>query len=114
MWDVALGVHLRLFALGWRRKRDHPEDARAHPLDHGLDRAALAGAVAPFEEDADLQALVHHPLLELDKRAVQARELPLILLALQLAVRFERIVLLVRHGSLITYFVQALHINTAS
>ena len=27
--------------------------ARAHPLCDGLDRAALAGAVAPLEEDAD-------------------------------------------------------------
>src|SRR5580704_18447276 len=47
MWNVSLGVHLRLFALGRRGKRDHPENAWANPLGHGFDRAALAGAVAP-------------------------------------------------------------------
>jgi hypothetical protein len=38
-----------------------------HPLGHRLDRAALAGAVAPFEENADFETLLHHPLLELDE-----------------------------------------------
>ena len=89
MWNVALGVHLRLLALGRRGKRDHPEDARAHPLGHGFDRAALAGAVAPFEEDADLEALVHHPLLELDELDMQPREFLLVFLSLQLAVGFR-------------------------
>jgi hypothetical protein len=33
-----------------------------------IDRAALAGPVTSFEEDADLEALVHHPLLEFDEQ----------------------------------------------
>jgi hypothetical protein len=32
-------------------------------------------SVAPFEEDADPQALMHHALLELDNLDMQAREL---------------------------------------
>ena len=58
MRDVALSVHLRLFALGRRGKCDHPEDARADAFCHGFDRAALAGAVATLEQDADLHTLV--------------------------------------------------------
>jgi hypothetical protein len=49
------------------REGHDPEDARAHPLGHCLDRAALAGAVASLKENTDLQTLVHHPLLEFDK-----------------------------------------------
>ena len=37
-------------------------------------RAALARAIASLEHDADLQALVHHPLLRLDQLAVQFLE----------------------------------------
>ena len=36
--NVALGVHLGLFALGRRRQRDHPEHARADPFRDRLDR----------------------------------------------------------------------------
>src|SRR5262249_52491877 len=67
MRNVALSIHLRLLPLGRCGKRDHPEHPRAYPLGHRLDRAALAGAVASLKEDANLQTLVHHPLLELDK-----------------------------------------------
>jgi len=80
-----------------RRKRNHPEDARAHPLHHSLDRAALACPVAPVEEDADLQALVHHPLLEFDELDVQPREFPLVFPSLQLAIVCKVTVLLVGH-----------------
>ena len=59
--DVALDVHLRLLALGRRRQRDDAEHARADALGDRLDRAALAGAVAAFEHDADLQSLVLAP-----------------------------------------------------
>src|ERR1700739_2993654 len=67
MRDVALRVHLRLLPFGRCGKRDDPEDARGYPLCHRLDRAALAGAVASLKENADLQTLVDHPLLELDE-----------------------------------------------
>jgi hypothetical protein len=97
MRNVALGVHLRLLALGRRRKRYHAENARAHPLGHGFDRAALAGSVAPFEKDAELQALVHHPLLEFDELDMQAREFPLIFLPLRLTIGCKIFTLLVGH-----------------
>ena len=95
--DIALGVHLRLFPLGWRGECHHSENARAHTLGHSLDRAALACSVAPFEDDADLQARVHPPLLELDELDMQAGELPLVLLPLQLIAGRKIIVLLVGH-----------------
>jgi hypothetical protein len=73
--DVALQVHLAFLAFGRCRQRDDTEDARTHPLGDRLDGAALAGAVAPFEDDADLEPLVHHPLLQLDQFHVEALEL---------------------------------------
>jgi hypothetical protein len=60
--QVALGVHLRLLPLGRRGKRDHTEDARAHPLCDGFDRAALAGPVTPFPYRPD-QAARGSPIL---------------------------------------------------
>ena len=78
---VALHVHLRLLALGRRGQRDDAEDARAHPLGDRLDRPALAGAVAPFEDDADLEPLVLDPFLQLHELDVQLLELAVVLLA---------------------------------
>lgn len=82
--QVALGVHLRSFALGGRRDRHHAEDPRADPLGDRLDRAALAGAVAPFEDHADLGALGDDPLLQLDELGAQPREFLLVFLSLEL------------------------------
>ena len=45
-----------------------------YPLADRLDRAALAGAAAALEQDADLAALAHHPLLQLDQFLVQPGE----------------------------------------
>ena len=53
MWNLAFGIHLRLFALGWRRKRDHPEDARAHPLGHRLDCPPLPAPSRPSKTMRD-------------------------------------------------------------
>jgi hypothetical protein len=58
---------------------------------------ALAGSVAPFEEDADLEALAHHPLLKLDKLDMQSREFPLVFLSFPLAVGFGLVVAIVGH-----------------
>ena len=74
MPHVALHIHLRLFALGRRGQRDDAKDARADPLGDRLDDAALAGAVAALEDDADLEALVDDPKLQLDQLGVQALE----------------------------------------
>jgi len=75
---VALHVHLRLLALGRRRQRDDTEDARADALGDRLDGAALAGAVAPLEDDEDLEPLGDHPFLQLDQLDVELGELPFV------------------------------------
>ena len=46
-------------------KRDDAEDPRADAFGDGFDGAALAGAVAAFEDHNDAQALVLDPILEL-------------------------------------------------
>ena len=64
-------------------------------------RLAKVGVVA-FKYDADLQTLVHDPLLKLDKFDVQTREFLLLFLALELAVTFGIAVFLIGHsGSLL-------------
>ena len=85
--QVALRVHLRLLALGRRGQRDHAKHPRAHALGDRLDRAALAGAVAPLEHDADLESLGHHPLLQLDQLDVQLLQLAVVVLAGELLAR---------------------------
>ena len=45
-----------LLALGWCGKCHDAEYARTDTLGDRLDRAALAGAVTPLEDDADLEA----------------------------------------------------------
>src|SRR4051794_27588529 len=82
MGQVALDVHLRLFAVGWRGQRDHAEHARTDAFGDRLNRPALAGAVAALEDDTDLQAFVDGPQLQLDQLAVQFLELLFVFLAL--------------------------------
>ena len=60
--DVPLHVHLGLLALGRCGQRDHPEDPRADAFGDRLDRAALAGGVPAFEDDADLRARSPSPI----------------------------------------------------
>src|SRR4051812_32909480 len=62
--QVALHVHLGLFAVGRSRQRHHAENARADTLSNGLDRAAFAGAIPSFEHEDDAESLVFHPSLE--------------------------------------------------
>jgi hypothetical protein len=95
--DVALGIHLRLLALRRRRECHHPEDARAYPLRHRFDCATLTCPVAPLEQDANLQARMHHPLLELDELDMQACEFSLVFLSLEVAVGCGIIVPLIGH-----------------
>src|SRR6185436_2474565 len=80
MLHVALRIHLGLLALGWSRQCDDPEHPRAHTLGDRLDGTSLAGAVTALEHDAYLQALVYHPLLQLDELHVQALEFLFIVL----------------------------------
>ena len=64
-------------------KGDDAEHARADALGDRLDRAAFAGAVASLEHDADLQALVHDPFLQLDQLDMQPGQFALVVLRLQ-------------------------------
>src|SRR5882724_9963779 len=73
--QVTLRIHLRLFPLRGRGQRDDPEHARAHPLGDRLDHAALSRPVSPLEEDAHLETLELHPLLEMDELDVQLGQL---------------------------------------
>src|SRR5580693_2132396 len=81
--DIALHVHLALLAVGRGRQRDDTEDPRADPLGDGLDRAALARRVAPFEHDDDPLAGGLDPVLKVAELLLQPPELFLVDLALQ-------------------------------
>ena len=85
MRQITLDVHLTLFARGWRLQRDDAKDARTHALRNGLDCPTLPGPVASFENDADLEALVHDPLLDLHQLDMQPLQFLFVLLALELA-----------------------------
>ena len=58
---VALKVPLGLLAVARRRQGHHPADPRVQALGDALDDAALAGRVAPFEDDDQLVAGVRRP-----------------------------------------------------
>src|ERR1051326_6647511 len=90
--QIALDVHLALLAFGRRGQRDYAEHARAHALGDRLDAAALAGAVAALEDDADLEPLVLHPFLQLDELDMELLERLVVVLALQrlLGLRFAK------------------------
>src|SRR5262245_23562748 len=65
MGQVALNIHLRLFAVRRCRQCNHTEDTRAYPLSNGFDRTAFACAIASFEDNTDLGAAALDPLLKL-------------------------------------------------
>ena len=76
MGDVALEVPLAALALGRRRQRGDAGDARVEVLRHALDRAPLAGGIAPLEDHDQPCALGPHPLLDLDQLAPGAGTAP--------------------------------------
>ena len=82
--DVALEIPLRLLALGRRAQRDHAADARVEAGRDRLDRAALAGRVAPLEQHDDLEPGVPDPLLEAVQLDVEPRKLLLVGLPVEL------------------------------
>src|SRR4051812_10128916 len=75
MWDVALKVPLRAFALGRRAEGDGPHHTRVRLLGDPFDRPALASSVAALEDHDDPQALVDNPVLKTDQLYLQTREL---------------------------------------
>src|SRR5215469_9927270 len=64
MLDVALHIHLRLFAVRWRRQCDDTKNARTDSLGNRLDHAAFSSGIAPFEDDHDPQPLQLYPFLK--------------------------------------------------
>jgi hypothetical protein len=85
--EVPLDVHLGLLSLGRGGQGDDPEHPRAHPLGDPLDRASLPGGVPTLEHDTELGPRRLDPLLHGHELAVQAPQLPLVVLALQLGGR---------------------------
>jgi hypothetical protein len=85
--DVTLEVPLRALALGRGGQRGDSPGARARALGDALDDAALACRVAALEDDDRAQALDLDVLLQQDELALQALELLLEELALELRLR---------------------------
>ena len=77
---VALEIPLRLLAVRRDAQRHHPRHPRVERVRDGLDGAALAGRVAPLEQDHDLEAGVADPLLHLDQLDLELGQLLLVLL----------------------------------
>jgi len=71
----------RFLAVGGGGERDHSEHARTYFLGNCLDRAALAGRVAAFEEDNDPKLVCLHPRLEMTELDLKLLQLLLIDLA---------------------------------
>src|SRR5437868_728929 len=75
MRDVALEVPLGAFTLGRRAECHGPHHARVGLLADPLDRSALAGGIAAFEDHDDFQTLVDDPVLETHELDLEALEL---------------------------------------
>src|SRR2546423_7812392 len=74
MLDVALEIPLRLLAFARARQRDHAALARVEHAGEHVDRAALAGGVAAFEDDDQALAGLGDParhLAELLRQWIQ-------------------------------------------
>ena len=71
MVDIALEIPLRALALGGLLQRDDARAARIEMLHEALDRAALAGGVAPLEDHHDPLAGLLDPILRLEQFHLQ-------------------------------------------
>ena len=78
VFDVALEVPLGALAFGGLGQRHHAAGARVEALGDALDRAALAGGVAPLEDDDHPQALLLDPGLQLHQLDLQPGQLRLV------------------------------------
>ena len=78
MSHIALDVHLRLFAFGGRRQRDHSKDPGTHAFRDRFNDPALAGTVSPLEDDDDFESFGDDPLLQFDEFAMQAGEFSIV------------------------------------
>jgi hypothetical protein len=73
--NIALEISLRPFTLGWSGQRSNPADARIEALGDPLDDASLAGGIASFENDHELELMAQNPVLQLDQLALEAEQL---------------------------------------
>jgi hypothetical protein len=83
--DVALEVPLPALGLGRLGQRDEVALAWIEVLADRVDRPALAGAVAPFEQHHDARAGDARPAREADQLALHGPERGLVVLAVELA-----------------------------
>src|SRR5690606_7018656 len=80
--DIALEVPLAQLPLVRLWQRHYMGAAGVEMLGEAADRAALAGGVAPLEDDDDAAACLARVILELQKLYLQVPELALVALAL--------------------------------
>ena len=78
MLDVTLEEPLPLLDIGRLVERHDAREARVEMLHEPLDRAALAGGVAPLEEDDELLPGLLRPDLDLQKLGLKFRLLGLV------------------------------------
>src|SRR5271165_6373671 len=82
LFHVTLGIELSFLAIRGGGQRDEAKHARAHPLHHAFDNAALAGCVTTFKNDNDARSSFLHPLLQLDQFHLYLENLSLVFLVL--------------------------------
>ena len=71
MFDVALVIPLRRFALVGFAQGDDAVMPRVQKFGNGLDRAALAGGIAAFQQDQHALSGADEPALKLDQFDVE-------------------------------------------
>jgi hypothetical protein len=76
--DVPLEIPLGLLAFGRLLQCDDPGAARVEVLHEPLDRAALAGRVAPLEQDDQLLLRPLHPVLQLEQLDLEQPFVPVV------------------------------------
>lgn len=84
MRNIALDVHLRLFALGRGGQGNDAEHTGADALRNPLDDASFARRIAPLEDDERLKTFMLNSKLELHEFDVQLHECLFEFLALEL------------------------------
>src|SRR5262245_56704820 len=75
VWQVALQVHLTVFAVGRSGERHQTEYPGADSFRDCFDRASLAGSVSALEHNNDAQSLVLHPFLQYAELRLKALQL---------------------------------------
>src|SRR3546814_13958140 len=78
---MSLEIPLRPLDVGWLRDRDHAGSTGMEMLDESLDRPALTGSIATFEDDEHLLTGFLDPQLQLEQLDLQTPLLPLVLAA---------------------------------